>query len=117
MAIGTLRLRGRRGEKAGRRGLSSVPVMVPRKRSVLSQWCTDNSGVARTVGLHDSLFDLGGHSLLITRIISRIRKVFHVDVAIHAFFESPTLQEIAAIIERNAEQHSNDDLSIPRLSR
>jgi len=47
----------------------------------------------------DNLFDLGGHSLLITRIISRIRKAFRVDIPIHAFFESPTLAEITAIVE------------------
>jgi len=47
----------------------------------------------------DNLFDLGGHSLLITRIISRIRSIFEVDVPIHAFFEEPTVTAIAARIE------------------
>ncbi|HSU54720.1 MAG TPA: MupA/Atu3671 family FMN-dependent luciferase-like monooxygenase, partial [Candidatus Dormibacteraeota bacterium] len=52
-----------------------------------------------TVSLEDNLFDLGGHSLLITRIISRIRKRFEVEVPIHAFFETPTLGEIAGLVE------------------
>src|SRR5262249_53320457 len=38
------------------------------------------------VAPNDNLFDLGGHSLLITRIISRIRNFFQIDVPIHAFF-------------------------------
>jgi natural product biosynthesis luciferase-like monooxygenase protein len=48
---------------------------------------------------NDNLFDLGGHSLLITRIMSRIRKTFQIDVPIHAFFETPTIGAIAALIE------------------
>src|SRR5262249_27261959 len=43
------------------------------------------------VAPNDNLFDLGGHSLLITRIISRIRNFFQIDVPIHAFFETPTV--------------------------
>jgi len=52
------------------------------------------------IGLEDNLFDLGGHSLLVTRIISRIRKSFDVEVPIHAFFETPTLGAIAKIVEK-----------------
>jgi acyl carrier protein len=52
------------------------------------------------IGLEDNLFDLGGHSLLVTRIISRIRKAFDVEVPIHAFFETPTLGAIAKIVEK-----------------
>jgi len=47
----------------------------------------------------DNLFDLGGHSLLITRIISRIRNFFQIDVPIHAFFETPTVAAIAVLIQ------------------
>jgi non-ribosomal peptide synthetase component F len=51
------------------------------------------------VAPNDNLFDLGGHSLLITRIISRIRNFFQIDVPIHAFFETPTVAAIAARIQ------------------
>ena len=53
------------------------------------------------IGLHDTIFDLGGHSLLITMIIARMRKAFQVDVPIHAFFRTPSLTAIAALIEAN----------------
>jgi acyl carrier protein len=54
---------------------------------------------APEVGPNDNLFDLGGHSLLITRIISRIRKAFGVELPIYVFFETPTLGGIATAIE------------------
>jgi acyl carrier protein len=57
----------------------------------------------RSIARSDNLFDLGGHSLLITRIISRIRKKFQVDVPIHAFFDTPTVASIAAQIESEME--------------
>jgi acyl carrier protein len=60
-------------------------------------WC-EVLGVA-TVRPEDNLFDLGGHSLLITRIVSRIRKSFGVEIPIYTFFDSPRLADIARVIE------------------
>jgi len=69
------------------------------------------------VNAGDNLFDLGGHSLLITRIISRIRKSFGVEVPIHAFFETPTMGAIAAIIENKGERRTGLSSPIQRLAR
>ncbi len=63
------------------------------------------------VAPNDNLFDLGGHSLLITRIISRIRKTFQVEVPIHALFETPTVGEIAAVIETEVKERKTTGLA------
>jgi amino acid adenylation domain-containing protein len=54
------------------------------------------------VGVTESFFTLGGHSLLVTRLIARIRATFDLDVSIRTVFSLPTVELLAAEIERMA---------------
>jgi acyl carrier protein len=52
------------------------------------------------VGVHDNFFDLGGHSLLIMRLLARIQAAFDLEISIRTVFSMPTLEAIAGEIER-----------------
>ncbi len=52
------------------------------------------------VSVNDNFFLLGGHSLLGTQLIVKIRSAFGVDLALRALFEAPTIAELSSEIER-----------------
>jgi hypothetical protein len=47
------------------------------------------------VGRHDNFFNLGGHSLLVVRVVSRLQQVLSVEVAIRDLFVHPELANLA----------------------
>jgi amino acid adenylation domain-containing protein len=51
------------------------------------------------VNAHDNFFDLSGHSLLATRVISRIREAFNLELPLRRLFEYPTVLELSAHID------------------
>ncbi|AEI41578.1 non-ribosomal peptide synthetase [Paenibacillus mucilaginosus] len=55
-------------------------------------------GVAQ-VGIHDSFFDLGGHSLKATLLMSGIHQKLQVEVPLQELFRRPTIRELAGYIE------------------
>src|SRR5262249_7126453 len=73
------------------------------------------------VGITDNFFDLGGHSLKATQMISRVRDIFRVDLPLHCAFESPTATSFAEIIDRfkqsSRAQQSIRAVETPRQER
>ncbi|KAF9279757.1 hypothetical protein BGZ68_007715, partial [Mortierella alpina] len=48
------------------------------------------------IGRHDNFFALGGHSLLMARMINDLRRI-NLTVSVRSLFENPTLQELANV--------------------
>ncbi|MDA5558620.1 type I polyketide synthase [Shimia sp. MMG029] len=50
------------------------------------------------VGVQDSFFDLGGHSLIAVRLFAMVKKAWAIDFPISVLFEAPTIETCAAMI-------------------
>lgn len=62
------------------------------------------------VGIHDSFFDVGGHSLLSVRMFARIERDFGVRLPYTSLFHATTIAQIAELVE-----HVNEDITRWRI--
>ncbi|RII13392.1 Linear gramicidin synthase subunit D [Streptomyces sp. YIM 130001] len=60
------------------------------------------------VGVSDDFFDLGGHSLLVTQVVSRIRDLFRVDFPIRGFLTAGTVRALAGRLRSAAAEAGSD---------
>ena len=47
------------------------------------------------IGIRDNFFDLGGHSLKATRVISKIQEIYEVKIDLGSLFIDPTIEKLA----------------------
>jgi amino acid adenylation domain-containing protein len=87
--------------------------LTPIEEIVAGIWCE----VLRlpSVTRNGNFFNLGGHSLLVTQVLARVREYLGVELAIRSLFETPALGQFAAAIQEqiNAGQQS----ALPPITR
>ncbi|WP_203699606.1 condensation domain-containing protein, partial [Catellatospora coxensis] len=77
---------------------SAEPGPVTARQKAVIGLFSDVLGVDH-VGLDDDFFDLGGDSLLATRLISRVRAALGVELGIRALFDSPTVSALCRVLD------------------
>jgi acyl transferase domain-containing protein len=91
----------------------ATPFVAPRgevEERVAAVW-REVLGLAE-VGVHDSFLELGGDSLLATRLMARLREELEADLAMDRLFAEPTVAAVAAaLVEARAGQAGEDDLA------
>ncbi len=98
--------------------LDQVPAMVdvthaspasPTEEEIIRIWkevlATDQVTVA------DNFFDLGGHSLLAIQVVSRLNEVFKKELSVAALFESPTVAQLAMLVDSQSTSEQQDVIS------
>jgi acyl-coenzyme A synthetase/AMP-(fatty) acid ligase/acyl carrier protein len=91
------------------RGVSYVAPRTPVEQFLAGCWREVLQ--IESVSIHDNFFDLGGHSLSATQVVSRIRDHFGIELPLYRVFERPTLEILALeIIQRQASEAEQSQL-------
>ena len=61
------------------------------------------------MGVEDNFFDLGGHSLGATQLVTRIAANFGVELTLAEFFATPTIKAVSQKIETALLQQTSAD--------
>jgi acyl carrier protein len=62
------------------------------------------------IGVEDNFFDLGGHSLMATQVISRVRETLNAELPLRVFFETPTVASLSQVIVQSRAENSDDQM-------
>ncbi|HEX3131501.1 MAG TPA: amino acid adenylation domain-containing protein, partial [Thermoanaerobaculia bacterium] len=92
-------------------GTESGAPSTPLEETLAGIWSTV---LGVEVGAHDNFFKLGGHSLIATRLLSRVRDAAGVEVPLSALFEAPTIAGLARDVEERMRGGQAEAGSIPR---
>lgn len=80
--------------------------MTPNERKIHDIWQQLLPSPEPVIGLDENFFDIGGHSLIATRLIFEVRQKFQVDAPLGLVFAEPTIRGLA----REVSKLQNSDL-------
>jgi L-aminoadipate-semialdehyde dehydrogenase len=93
--------------------INKVQQMTSRERQIHKIWAQllpDSSKA--NISLDENFFDLGGHSILATRLIFELRKTYNVNVPLGLVFEKPTIRGQAKEVENVLSGEYNIDVEL-----
>jgi acyl carrier protein len=96
----------RRGHERPEMGVEYVGARDEVERKVVEIW-EELLGI-EGIGVMDNFFVLGGDSLVVVRLISRLRVTFQMEFPVEGFFDAPTVAELAEIIKTKSHAVNED---------
>jgi amino acid adenylation domain-containing protein len=78
-------------------GADYVEASTPVQKQILSIWC-ELLRMSK-ISIKESFFDLGGHSMLAARMLSRIREGLGVEIPMRVVFQAQTIEDLALRVE------------------
>ncbi|MFS0698208.1 phosphopantetheine-binding protein, partial [Streptomyces nitrosporeus] len=81
---------------------------TPTEEAVAAIW---RDLLGKEASTQDSFFDLGGHSILAVRLVSRLQNEFDLDLPMRVAFESPTIAQLAVEIENRIRAEIDAELA------
>lgn len=98
-----------------RRPELDTPYLLPKNPidKVLAQIWEEVLAV-RPIGIYDNFFDLGGHSLAMTRVVSRVFQHFQLEIPLPSLFQTPTIADMRALIT-SCQGNNSDDRRLTTL--
>ncbi len=94
---------------------SYIPPESVLEQAIAGIW-RDVLGVEQ-VGVSDSFFDLGGHSLLMAQVHSRLRTELKIDIPLIKLLEHPMISSLAAYVSRQQTDTPSFQPSVERARR
>ncbi|PWZ00560.1 large subunit of L-aminoadipate-semialdehyde dehydrogenase [Testicularia cyperi] len=79
---------------------SAAAAATPTEKSIMELWSKLLPSAPSPLPLDESFFDLGGHSILATRLVFEMRKLFVINVPLGVVFDAPTIRGLAKAVDQ-----------------
>ncbi len=110
--------------KIDRKALEKLDIDMPDRKEYVAPQTAEQKKLAEiwkevlgldTLGIHDNFFEMGGHSLMVTRLVSRVDKEFGIPISVSEVFDAATIQKMTNTIlnKRNPEANTVEETVIP----
>jgi amino acid adenylation domain-containing protein len=73
-----------------------APPQTPTEQTLVRIWYEFIKG--RQIGIHDNFFEIGGDSLTMVAMATRINEVLNINLSVENLFQNPTVEKLATII-------------------
>ncbi|HEY0727647.1 MAG TPA: condensation domain-containing protein, partial [Pyrinomonadaceae bacterium] len=113
--------------KIDRKALPALETVRPETETDNGQWSPLEQIVAgvwcevlrlERIGRQGNFFNLGGHSLLVTQVLARVREHLKVELPVRSLFEAPTVEQFSRLLQEQLSRGPQRELtSIARVDR